>query len=1044
MQRWHRRFVRMLAGLGLAALLVTPLHAQGVTTAAVQGVVRDQGAGTPIENASVVITNNSTGQHFQTTTRNNGRYFFENVPVGGPYTIEARAIGFEPGRKTELQLALGQRYTADFALSQAVVQLDELTIAGTVDPLINSGRTGPGQTISDSAIQRLPLLGRNFTDLVVTSPQVTAPNTGGVSIGGQNNRFNNIQIDGAVNNDLFGLAASGVPGGQANSKPISLEAVQEFQILTAPYDVRQGSFAGGLVNAITKSGTNELHGSVFGYLQSQALVGRDTANLKIDDFNIKQYGGTIGGPIVRDQVHFFLSADLQERSTPFVGQDLGDPTTGFSEARADSVRTVLQNVYGFDPGSAAAPKLTNPDKNFFGKVTAQLGNNSQLEVSHNYVKASDDNLIRDSRRTGFRDGYQLSNSGYSFSSKTNSTRAKWTAMFANRFSNELLLGYSTVRDARELPNRVPLIFVAGDTAGSNIAAGSDKFSQANSLDQDILEITDNLTFGVGRHRVTVGTHNEFFKFNNVFFPASLGVWSFDSPTDLANGVATRYEIALPTAARPDGPVADFNVKQLGGYLQDQWQPTPQWTLTLGLRMDVPIMDKPVTNPALVTDLGINTGDFPSGNVLWSPRFGFNYDVRGTGETVVRGGIGVFSGRPPYVWMSNAFTNTGLEQESLVCTGAAVPTFTVDPDNQPTSCGAGGGPPVAATPTINYFDKDFKFQQNMKIALGVDHRLPWEMVGTLDFLYTKSLNQFYLQDVNIVETGRNAEGRMLYGTSNGSGGLSRATVTNNFRQVIEHSNKSRDFSTSITAQLQKRFSDNLEFSVGYTWSNTRDLMSLTSSIASSNLGFAALDGTQANRIRRRSVFDRPHKITASGTVTLPFDFRASLIYVGVSGSPFTYMVSGDANADGNFSNDIIYVPGGPGDITLSNPADYATLDAFINSQKCLRSQRGHVMARNSCRNPWSSVVNARFSKFVNTWNGQSIEVTADIFNLANLIDGDWGLQRLTSSFEGQTALRYTGYDAANGRGIYSLSLPNLDKVSINPSRWRMQLGAKYTF
>jgi outer membrane receptor protein involved in Fe transport len=469
-----------------------------------------------------------------------------------------------------------------------------------------------------------------------------------------------------------------------------VDAVKEYQVLVAPFDVRQAGFTGGLVNAVTKSGTNEFHGSLFGYLQTQGLVGKSPSGRAQADFHQSQLGGTIGGPIIRDRLHFFGTLDVQDRASPFVGEAIG--TNGITEAWADRVRQTLINnpLYGFDPGSPAPPKQLNPDKNIFAKVSLQLGNNSTLELSHNFVDAANDNLIRNAGATGFRDGFQLSNSGYSFASVTNTTRAIFSARPFASATNELILSRQIVRDERALPNRVPLIFVGGEQSGRNIAAGAERFSHENFLDQDIYEITDNLTFSKGTHLITVGTHNELFGFVNGFFPASLGVWSFADTAALSAGTPSRYEIALPR--RPEGPTADFNVTQIGLYAQDRWSPSPQLTLTAGVRVDVPRLPTPSANPlpALRDTLGVNTGAFPSANALWSPRLGFNYDVAGDGRTIVRGGVGVFSGRPPYVWLSNAYGNTGLEQATLICDGGVagsgyldtVPVFTIDPDNQP--------------------------------------------------------------------------------------------------------------------------------------------------------------------------------------------------------------------------------------------------------------------------------------------------------------------------------------------------------------------------
>ncbi len=1043
-------FLGVLAVLG-ASVLAGRIAAQGVTSAAIEGRLTSE-TGEPVDNATVTLVNASTGQRYAARSAADGRYFFENVAVGGPYVLEARALGFEPRSASGLRLVLGQRFVQDFSMRRAAIEVAGLTVTAEPDPRIGAGRTGAAMTVSDSAIARLPILNRSFVDFVQTVPQVV-----GTSVAGQNNRFNNIQIDGGVNNDLFGLAASGTPGGQANARPISIEAVKEYQVLIAPFDIRQGSFTGGLINAVTKSGSNTWHGSAFGYLQNQSLVGEDSAGNEIGEFDQKQYGLTVSGPILRDRLHFFAAVDVKARDAPFGGLTIGSDTTngadsvgiGIRRATAERVTGIVRDSsqYQFDPGTFVAPTLGNPDKNVFAKLTAQLGTNSQLELSYNFVDAGDDNLIRAPTATGFRDGYQLSNSGYEFTSTTKTARAKWSAVLASRFSNELIVGYSQIRDNRELPNRVPLLLIGGDRAGTNIAVGGDRFSHANSLDQDIFEVTDNVTFAKGRHLITVGTHNEFFGFRNVFFEASLGVWSFLNADSLAAARPFRFERFVPGALRPEGPISDFSVQQYGFYVQDRWNVTPKLALTAGLRLDIPSMESPPTNPVLdtATGLQINTGDFPSGNALWSPRLGFSYDVTGDASTFVRGGIGVFSGRPPYVWVSNAFGNTGLEQATLICTGVNLPAFTVDPGSQPTTCGAGA---VAPIPTINYFDPDFKFPQNLKVALGVDHRLPWGVVGTFDFLYTKWLNQFYFTDANlrgIVGASAGEFGRPLYGTiSPATGSATPSRFSASFRDVIGHRNESDNRSYSLTAQLQKRFSDGVELNVGYTYSRNEDLQSLTSSRAQSNFRNTPLDGTLDDRRLRTSVFDVPHKLTASGTVSVGYGFLFSLIYIGQSGTPYTYVVNGDANADGVSNNDIVYVPRNAADIRLANPADSTTLLNFINGEECLRSHRGAIMTRNTCRNPWRAFFNVRLAKVIPTIRGQSLEVIADVFNLPNLLNDDWGVVRETSGFQDQTMLRLSGYDTANQRGIYTLSLPVRERVQVDASRWRLQLGVRYTF
>jgi len=1073
-----KRLLMSACVFALAASWAAPTaRAQGVTTAAVAGRVTDDG-GAPVAQAELTLVNGSTGVRYRAQSRDDGRYSFEVVEVGGPYTLSVRALGYEPKTLDQFSLTLSQRLSLDVSLKKSAVEVAGITVQANSDPRLSAARTGASTFLSDTAIHRLPTLNRSFTDFVNTSPLAAPGASGGRSINGQNERFNNIQIDGSVNNDLFALGSStGVPGGAVNERPIGLEAVQEYQIQVAPFDVRQGGFVGGLVNAVTKSGTNEFHGTLFGYMQNQSFVGSDTAGVSVPvaTYQQQQYGFSVGGPIIKDKLHFFVTGDFRHDVRPFastlqIGNSGAASDTagiGITSAQADSVSSILSTKYGYGaPGSWQAPTIPNPETNLFGKLDYELGTNSHLEVSGTYVNANQITLIHKytSPYNG-RDGYELSNSGYNTQNQTRTVRGKWTATFANKYSNEAILAYTTISDNRNPQSSLPLVLVHVNPSNFNdyVAAGAENFSQNNILDQKSFEVTDNLTFSAGEHLLTVGTHNEFFHFKNVFFPGSFGVWNFGNIDSLSLGIADRYTRALSTLG-PLGPVADFSVKQYGAYAEDRFSPVPHLTLTAGLRMDVPSIPSPLENTAIDTihlsSLNggvIHTSNSPTGNMLWSPRLGFNYDVGGTQQTIFRGGVGIFSGRPPYVWVSNAFGNTGVGGSNLVCSGQlganSTPTFTSDPDNQPTACGGGGQATSSAT-SIVFYDPGFKFPQALKIALGLDRQLGWGILGTADFVYTKSINQFYLVDVNLpgVQTTAAGEGgRPLYvqptAFNAATGAVSAQRLTTAVGQAIENVNKSADRATQLSFQLQKQFANGLEFNAAYTYSHVLDLFSYTSDISGSNFNFGALDGTIANRNLRTSVYDRPNKVTISGTVNIPFDIRFSLIYAGISGSPFTYVVANDVNGDGVGGNDPVYVPKDASDIEMKNGAtDYAKLDAFINGEPCLRNARGTLLERDTCRNPWQNSLNARLSKVVPTIHGQSVEITIDMLNVLNFINSSWGLVRQTSSFEEANLIRLAGYDPVAQRGVYTLNLPVKNAVALNSlgSRWVFQLGARYAF
>ena len=1067
MQLWVRRVVALASFAILATFVAGQASAQGVTSASITGTVTQDG-GQPLEGATVVVTNTATGQHFQVLSRAGGRYAIENLPPGGPYTVEVRSIGFQAGRRVGVHLELGQRFNSDFTLSQAVVQVQEITVQGLQDPLINQGRTGSASSVSSTAIATLPSQNRNFTDLIVTSPQVVAAPNGGPSVGGTNNRFNNIQIDGSINNDLFGLGSTGAPGGQNGGRPISMDAVQEFQILVAPYDVRQGGFTGGLVNAVTKSGTNTTEGSAFLFYRN-ADFASNWPHPVPTKFDILQFGATLGGPIIRDRIHYFISAERQTSTTPYGGLvagvdfDTNSVTGGKVKcARVDSFFT----AQGLNAGSCGGFDVNNPNTNLFGKITAQTGASGTLEFSTNYAESDKDFF---SRSSTFE--YFLTGGNYHIHNTNVTPRLRWANIFGGRYNNELIAGYQRIRDTRDPVSSFPDVKII--SGAYTLVTGAEENSQLNFLSQDVWELTDNLTWDIGKHQVTLGTHNEFFGFTNGFFPRSIGLWTFNGVDSLIAGNARSFERNLTGAqagtpgGRADGPIADFSVNQWGGYAQDRFSPIPNLNLTVGIRADIPEFPlTPPTNPAVKTIYNIDTGVFPSGNTLWSPRFGFNYDVGGRNDLVFRGGAGVFSGRPPYVWVSNAYANSGLEQARLFCNTASgagqVPIFTLDPNAQPTTCRNGAAPGAQAA-DINFFQKDFKFPQTLRFSFGADKKLPWGMVLSADFNYSSTFKALDIQDHNLTAlasdtgTGRLAGegGRILYGNPTTN---TPSRVSGAYRFVLGHSNTDRDYSYMSVVQLQKRLSNNVEFNAGYTYSRAYDLMSLTSSVALSNYGFAPIAGPFSHRTLRPSYFDRPNSVKVSGTVHLPMNFAVSLTYVGVSGSPYAYVINGDANSDGvggttSQKNDLFYVPLDTADISFSAAVDgnaalkqatFDSLNNYINRESCLSGSRGKIMERTSCRNPWIQQVNARLAWSLMTYRGQKLELTADVFNLMHLLNNEWGLQKQTSFNETTNIVRRVGYDAANNRNRYSLSLPVFEAVDRTNSRAYLLLGGRYTF
>ena len=1046
-----RRLVRLVA---LACLVFSgTLAAQGITTAGIGGIVSGPDSA-PLDNATVTVTNTANGERWQTVTRGRGRFLVAYLSVGGSYAVEVRAIGFTPAARTGITLSLGERYQADFVLAPAAAQLAEVVVHAEADPRLNGGRTGPAQTIGQNLVSSLPLPHRDFTRLILLSPQAVLTRDSGASIAGQSDRLNDIRIDGTSDVDLggiHGLSGFGTAGSSGGLRTLPVEAVRELQILVAPFDVRYGNFAGGLVNAVTRSGTNRWEGSLSTYFQNEHLVGKDSFDERGEPFSNTELTATTGGPIVRDRLSFFLSGDLQRFSIPpplSIGADTtggaDSLTLGFRRATAVRFQDILRDTYGVEPGAIEQTRPETPSGSAFAKLTFWPALNQRVELSHNYARTTPRNPGGSSL-----DFYGLSSRGTEEVSTVNASRLTWTMSGRGRLANELTIGRLESEERCTPAALYPGITVSvGDDATSReIGAGSTNLCSRFSS-QTTWELTDNTSWTAGAHHLTLGTHGEMLHIagsRRVRIPA--GTWTFESLDALEAGVASSYIHDIAPAFKPGGPGSDFRVRQIGLYLQDQWTGIPRLTLTAGLRFDVPFLpDGPAQNPDLLaSDLHINTARTPSGNLLWSPRLGVNYDVGGRGTAFLRGGIGLFSGRPIYLYFSNAFEST----LRVMCGDADVPAFTADPARQPRSCVS----TPALVDELSYFNPSFKFPRNLRLSLGGDVALPYGTVGTVDLLYIRGVDQLDVVDANLMPptaVSGGEGGRPLYGTIDPATGSSTPhRVSDQFRTVDEMRNASGDRAVSVSAQLQKRFRGAAEASVAYTYTDARDRMSANCFFVTCNIDFTPLDGTLRDRALATSRFEATHKITIGAVAALPLRLQLGLFYNGYSGQPYTYLVAGDANASGSSipvfdGDDIVYVPGNAADITLADPEQWGLLDSIIGAEPCLRSQRGSIMRRNSCRNHWVSLLNARLSETVPLGGSRSLELIVDLFNLPHLLDRDWGLQRVSSLSGDIPLLELTGYDEANQRGIYNVIPVDREARDEGASRWQMQLGARYSF
>lgn len=1039
--------------------------AQGLTSASINGKVSAMN-GEELPSASVMAVNIPTGTVYGTSTRIDGKYNLTGLKTGGPYKITVSFVGYQTQVKENVFLELSQNLMINFKLPETSVTLSELTVTAEKSAIMSQARTGAAQNVSLKQIEEIPTINRSFSSFAKLSPLFSGVN---LQAAGRSSRFNNIQIDGAQYNDLFGLGSSGTPGGTAGTNPISLDAIQEFQVVVAPFDVRFGGFTGGGINAITRAGTNDYHGSAFFYGRNQNLTGKRNPNTNIDqkvaDFSNYQYGFRVGGPIIKDQLFFFLNGELTTYTTPQYNTSL---QTGFKtytptqlQGLVDQFRTLLIAKGITNPGSSDVFNSEQPSKKFVLRFDYNLAENHQLSLTNNFVDAYKDNLAGRGATSMSFDSYN-----YRMNSVTNSTVLKLNSRFSNEMYNELIVGYTMIRDHRNNTGALtPLVTVSELSKNFTMTAGYDQYSGANELDQNIMEFTDNFSYFAGDHTITVGTHNEFFSFRNLFIRNFLGYYQYNNLTDFQNDKVATYYHDYSRTGDPK-PSAEFSVAQFGFYAQDEWLVLPQVKLTFGLRVDIPTFpNTPAKNDSVSKYLaGIKTNEVPSGNLLWSPRAGFNWDVFGDRSTQVRGGVGVFTGRPAYVWISNNYGNSGMLIAEVSAFNNTLP-FRSDPNNQyyPGDHASLGAPNVKSE--IDLADPKLKMPQLLRYNIGVDQELICGFVGTAEFLYSKSINDLLYKKLNLKPvTGYVAtDGRPIYGGTD--------SYNNNFNDIMYLYNTSQGYQYNLVFQLQRNVERGVSVNTGYTYGRAFDQNSVTSSQAQSQMRYSAVSGDPNAPALTTSDWEIRHRFYTSVTFTHEFFKNAptsiTLFYNTQSGRPFSFTARGTAsnnlNNDGFDGNDLFYIPKDASDILVgsisggnfvpsnSAGASATDLDAFIQNDDYLSKNRGKIAERNGGRAPARSYIDLHISQDIpDYWGLGKLQLYVDIQNVANFLSSNWGKVSDVSTFnDTYSIVSYQGMINYHGKAntpVYSFTQPkNNSAFSYDDlaSRWAMQLGIRYT-
>ncbi|NJL74628.1 MAG: TonB-dependent receptor [Saprospiraceae bacterium] len=1088
--------------LGMA---VSTLFGQGVTTASMLGKITDQ-AGEELIGANIIALHTPSGSAYGNATDASGYFRMTNMRIGGPYTITISYTGYQDFVQEGVYLTLGQTFKLDAKLSETATELAGVEVVAAASTIFDGNRTGQETVVDEELINNLPTISRSLADFARLNPLVSIDEgTDGFSfnIAGQNNRYNAIYIDGAVNNDVFGLSGSGTDGGQTGAGPISIDAIEQIQVSVAPFDVRLSGFAGGAVNAVTRSGTNEIEGSAYYFLRNQDFAGKtpindleDDERTKLNDFTAQTSGFRIGGPIIKNKLFFFANAEFQrdEIPEPFeFANYIGNATAADLEA----LRSKLKD-FGYDPGTFT-DNTTTLDKNFFLlKLDWNINANNKLSIRHSLNDV--DNLeARNSTPTGIR----FENGSEFFPSVTNNTTLELNSVFGSKFSNSLKVGFKRVTDDRDVQGQ-DFPFVTIRDGSGQIQFGGEEFSTANRLDQDVITLTNDFQIFSGRHQVTIGTQSEYFDVGNLFIRQNFGSYQYNTLAQFLNDEpATVYDRSFSQVDNVTGDeskaIAAFTGLQLGFYVQDEFQATDNLKLTAGVRVDVPIFfdDVPenaafnsTTIPLLESfgyDLqGAKTGSFVKPQLLWSPRLGFNWDVTGDRSTQVRGGIGIFTSRQPLVWFGGAYNNFGFNVGGTRINGRVV--FNPDVNQQPVGVDAENNLITQVdlqnprpSGQIDLFAEDFKLPQILRSNLAVDQKLPWGLVGTLEGLFTKNINNIFYQALNLKPSTETLTGtgddRPIFNSS------ASAQIDPTYTGIFLGSNTSEGYSYNIAATLAKNFDKGFSGSVSYSYGDAFSVLDATSSQNNSQWrGYKNVAGRNEIRDAERSVFSAGHRVFTNLTYRIEYaKFGATSItvaYNGQSGRPFTHVITengfGGMVNDGAFNNaNQIYVPTGRNDIILRDVTvagttytpdqQWTILNQYIEDNDDLSENRGGYAEIMGSRVPFSNIIDLKFAQdfFIEGAKGKrnTLQLTLDIFNFSNLLgnlfgENEWGVL-YGNSFGDYEVVRFAGYETGTRNPTFTVDPrilqgqdlwqnDRIDTGRLRSSRWQMQVGVRYLF
>ena len=1028
-----------------------------VTTSKIKGTVTDS-KGEVLFGATVVVLHIPTGTTSGTIAQENGKYTVPNLRVGGPYKVTFSFVGYTTREVSNISLILGKTTNVNATLAEEGTTLDEIVISSSKGKIFNNDRTGAQTSITSQQLKTLPTISRSQSDFTRLEP--TASNG---SFGGRNDQFNNFSLDGSIFNNPFGLDAA-TPGGQTNAQPVSLDAIEQVSVSVAPYDVTLSGFTGASVNAVTKSGTNTLTGTVYGFFRNEDLTGGKISGEDVfrGKLSQNQYGVSIGGALVKDKLFFFANFEKDETTELGAGfiPNTGSGAINESSVLASDLALVSNilsqvNIGGsetYNPGSYDGFTYGAESTKGLFKLDWNISDKHRMSVVYNFLNASKEKPAHPTA-LGFRGPnasiLQFENAGYQINNNINSFLMELNSTFSETTTNKLQIGYTHFDDFRNsLSTPAPSITIQNNGA-NYIIAGHEPFSINNKLDQKVFQLTNNMNFYKGDHTITVGVSFEKFMFDNSFNLGAYGAQGVFFPSgdissfrDTAGNPALEADLVAIYQAQFDAAIAsdnalssnetgslggfalaETNVGQLAFYVQDEWDVNDNFKLTYGVRFDKPLFfdssdraqdvidtaccfvpDIPYVNPNTGETVLLDNRTMPTNKWLVSPRVGFNWDANGENTFQVRGGTGVFTGRLPFVWLGNQIGNPNVFFYQMV-------------------------------------DPDFKFPQVWRTNIGVDYKLESDYIISTDVSFTKDINGAHVQNWGLTTPSGN-----LAGVDNREYYLADDLINNAY--VFTNSDKGRTF--NIATKIEKTFDNGLYTNIAYSYLNSKDVNSIEAEITGDAFAFNPVVGNANNDILSYSRYGDTHRViglaskkfnifgeNAPTTITTFFEYAR--------GGRFNYTYGGDINGDGSNLNDLLYIPTQTeiGIMQFSGAGQAAAFNDYIEQDDYLSGIRGSYVDRYGALAPWRGRWDVKFLQDIKIVKNNTLQLSLDILNIGNLISSDWGLVNQPRNLQPVGV----SVDQDTFLPTYTFDSNLTETFSVNSnllSRWQAQFGIRYSF